>query len=133
MKIFASVLVRALSGASAFFLYGSYKLGQFDSALMTMHELIAAETSFARARTERGYTCDLPELLKNSRSEGATQLTASGQRSGYLFEIRGCMNRFDGEPNVVYEIIARPHRGGGNLCADRSGRVSFYDAKCDQK
>ena len=127
------MLILALGGAFAYFLYGSYKLGQFDSALMTTHELVAAETSFVKAHPERGYTCDLAELLKNSRSNGARQLAASGKRSGYLFEIRGCMKHFDGEPNVVYEIIARPHRGGGNLCADQSGRVRFYDENCDQK
>lgn len=53
MKIFASVPILALGGASAFFLYGSYKLGQFDSALMTMHELIAADRASLAAKAKQ--------------------------------------------------------------------------------
>jgi len=135
MKIFfACFLVVGVIAAIAYYLHGSYLLGQFDFAIATTHELVAAETNFAKAHPDRGYTCDLSQLTKESAQfEGAQTLNRSGQRSGYSFVINGCEKRTDGKPNITYEIIARPLRGSGNVCADQTGRVWFYDAKCDQE
>jgi hypothetical protein len=64
---------------------------------------------------------------------GAQTLGRSGQRSGYSLVIKGCEKHINGKGNTTYEIIARPLRGSGNVCADQTGRVWFYDAKCDQE
>jgi hypothetical protein len=135
MKIFfACFLVVGVIAAIAYYLHGSYLLGQLDSAIATTYELVAAETRFAKAHPDRGYTCDLSQLIKEvAQFEGAQTLGRSGQRSGYSFVIKGCEKHINGKANVTYEIIARPLRGSGNVCADQTGRVWFYDAKCDQE
>ena len=135
MKIFfACFLVVGVIAAIAYHLHGSYLLGQFDSAIATTYELVAAQTRFARAHPDRGYTCDLSQLIKEgAQLEGAQTLGRSGQRIGYSFVIKGCEKHINGKANITYEIIARPLRGSENVCADQTGRVWFYDAICDQE
>ena len=71
MKIFfACFLVVGVIAAIAYHLHGSYLLGQFDSAIATTYELVAAETRFARAHPDRGYTCDLSQLIKEGAQFG---------------------------------------------------------------
>ena len=127
MKIFfACFLVVGVIAAIAYHLHGSYLLGQFDSAIATTYELVAAQTRFARAHPDRGYTCDLSQLIKEgAQLEGAQTLGRSGQRIGYSCVIKGCEKHINGKANITYEIIARPLRGSGNVCGDQTGRVWF--------
>lgn len=80
-----------------FILYGLYRLGQLDSAIVTVRELVAAESRFARSNPKQGYTCNLAELPTDgwileqpkvltktgsamaicSRSEGVRELTGN--------------------------------------------------------
>lgn len=131
-SVFFSFLI-VLVAAVVYHLHGSYLLGQFDSALMTTHKLADAETKFARTHPDRGYTCDLSDLIKeDDQFKEAQSLAKKGERSGYLFVIKGCDKNTTGNGNTTYEIVARPLGGGGNICADQSGRVWFYDTKCDR-
>lgn len=133
-KTISISLLIVLVAAVVYHLHGSYLLGQFDSALMTTHELAAAETKFAKTHPDRGYTCDLSELIKeDDHFKEAHSLSTKGQRSGYSFLIKGCDKDTTGNVTTTYEIVARPLGGGGNICADQSGRVWFYDPKCDQE
>jgi hypothetical protein len=127
MKIFfACFLVVGVFAAIAYYLHGLYLLGEFDSAIATTHELIAAETNFAKAHPDRGYSCDLSQLIKEgAQFEGAPTLGRSGHQSGYSFVIKGCGEDINGKANITYEIIARPLRGSGNVCGDQTGRVWF--------
>ena len=101
---------------------------------MTTHKLADAETRFARTRPDRGYTCVLSELIKeDDLFKEAQSLAKRGDQSGYSFVIKGCDKDATENGNTTYEIVARPLGGGGNICADQSGRVWFYDPKCDQE
>jgi hypothetical protein len=83
MKIFfACFLVVGVIAAIAYYLHGLYLLGQFDSAIATMHELIAAETNFAKAHSDRGYTCDLSQLIVVLRREMRTRVMWTFKRLG---------------------------------------------------
>jgi len=55
--LFASLRI-GLVAALAYYLHGLCALGQFDSAIMTTHELAAAE-KFATAHPDQSYTSDL--------------------------------------------------------------------------
>ena len=121
-----------------FILQGLYRLGEPDSAIVTVRELVAAEARFAKSHPKQGYTCNLAELPTDGWIlERPKVRTKSGQRNGYSFEIRGCQ-KGTGKPNPAYEIIARPlhdgdPHGGDNVCADQSGIVRFSERWCDHE
>jgi hypothetical protein len=114
---------------------GLYRLGQLDSAIGRVHHLVAAETRFAQSHPERGYTCDLAELVSAAWSNDRSKMSLieSGRLQGYSFEIGGCQAGAVGKPNSTYQIVARPMHSGDKVCADQSGVVRFYDARCDQR
>ena len=63
-------------------------LGFVDSAIGQVRVISAAQTQFAKAHPELGYTCTLSHL---PRSEEVTRLLARDRvDNGYAFEIIGC-------------------------------------------
>jgi hypothetical protein len=95
-------------------------LGYVDSAIVRVRAISEAETQFARAHPQSGYTCTLPELPRN---EGIARVVVQGYiDSGYAFEIVGCEKTEVGKPNSTYHITARPlHSGQPAFCSDPSG------------
>lgn len=126
----------ALALVLGFILHGLYRLAELDSAIVTVREIVDAETRFAKSNPMQGYTCNLAELPTDG---GILEqaLAKTGQRNGYSFEIRGCQ-KIHGKPNSSYRIVARPlhdsdPRGRDNVCADQSGIVRFSGPSCDHE
>ena len=103
-----------------YYVRGSLMLGYIDSAIGRVREISEAETQFARAHPQSGYTCALSELPRN---EGITRVVSQGYiDNGYTFEIVGCEKTELGKPNSIYDITARPlHSGQPAFCSDPSG------------
>jgi len=95
-------------------------LGYVDSAIGRVRAISEAETQFARAHPQSGYTCILSELPRN---EGIARVVAQDYiDNGYAFEIVGCERTEVGKPNSTYHITARPlHSGQPAFCCEPSG------------
>ena len=81
-------------------------LGYVDSAILRVRLVSDAETQFAKAHPELGYTCTLSELPRSDVI--ARLLTKDRIDNGYAFEIIGCQAGAPGNPNSTYYITARP-------------------------
>lgn len=96
------------------------------SAVASVRTLVIAETSYAGAHPERGYTCSLSDLAADQSNVDAL---ATGQKSGYAFELTGCTPATEGGANVKYQVVAYPVRenqtGKRAFCADESGVVKM--------
>ena len=101
---------------------GLWMLGNVDSAIVRVRAVATAETEFAKAHPELGYTCTLSQL---PRSEGITRLLAKDRiDNGYAFEIVGCQAIATQKPNLTYYVTARPlHSEQPAFCSDPSGTV----------
>jgi hypothetical protein len=99
---------------------GLMMLGFVDSAIFRVRVISAAETQFAKAHPDFGYTCTLSQL---PRSEEITRLLAQNRNdNGYGFEIIGCQAAVPEKPNATYYVTARPlHTGQPAFCSDQSG------------
>jgi hypothetical protein len=99
---------------------GLMMLGFVDSAIGRVHVISAAETQFAMAHPELGYTCTLSQL---PRRDEITRLLAQNQiENGYAFEIVGCHAAAPEKPNETYYVMARSlHSGQPAFCSGRSG------------
>jgi hypothetical protein len=95
-------------------------LGFVDSAIGRVRAIYAAETQFAKAHPDLGYTCTLSQL---PRSEEITRLLAKNRiDNGYAFEIIGCQALLPEKPNAMYSVTARPlHMGQPAFCSNQSG------------
>jgi hypothetical protein len=99
------------------------------SAVGSMHILVIAEVGYAGSRPEAGYTCTLADLAGAGLIDAKL---ASGQKSGYVFELFGCTSSENGGKNVKYRVVAYPltrnTTGTRAFCADESTVV-----KTDEK
>jgi hypothetical protein len=94
-------------------------LGYLDSAIVSMRALVDAETQFARAHPEVGYTCTLSVL---PGGEPVAGLVKNSTRNGYTFEISGCRTHTAKHPNLTYQVTARPNNAKmPAFCSDESG------------
>jgi len=101
---------------------GLMMLGYVDSAILRVRVVSDAETQFAKAHPELGYTCTLSELPRSDVI--ARLLTKDRIDNGYAFEIIGCQAGAPGNPNSTYYITARPLLSEQPaFCSDRSGIV----------
>jgi competence protein ComGC len=96
------------------------------SAVASVRMLVIAESSYATAHPDRGYTCSLADLAADqSNVDGLV----SGQKRGYAFELTGCMAAAEGGANAKYQVVAYPVRvnqtGTRAFCADESGVVKI--------
>ncbi len=120
LMVVAAIAV-SIFGYFAFrWMQGWMMLGFVDSAIGRVRALSAAETEFAKAHPELGYTCALSKL---PRSEEITRLLAQNRiDNGYAFEIIGCQATAPEKPNATYYVAARPlHTGQPAFCSDQSG------------
>jgi hypothetical protein len=111
---------------------GLMTLGNVDSAISRLRVISAAETQFAKAYPELGYTCALSQL---SRSEEITRLFAQNRiDNGYAFEIIGCQAAASHKPNATYYVTASPlHTGQPAFCSDQSGIIMFDEGGSVEK
>ena len=86
-----------------------------------MVAVVTAETEFAKAHPDKGYTCAMSEL---PQSELVARLTSNGVDNGYSFKIIGCRDLASENPNSTFHLTARPlHSGFPAFCSDSSGVV----------
>jgi hypothetical protein len=93
------------------------------SASQIVRQLVAAETSFAAEHPEKGYSCDLHDVVSSGDLNSAI---ATGPRYGYSFALQNC-GAPASAPNSKFEVVAYPIRfnqtGRRTFCADQSGVV----------
>lgn len=97
------------------------------AAISDLRIIVNAETAFEAKYPLVGYTCDLRKL----QSEGLIDdPLASGNKSGYIFELSGCMASSSGMVHL-YQLTATPADPGRSgqraFCTDQSGEIR-YDA-----
>lgn len=99
------------------------RLGYVDSAMGTLRTLLAAETKFAQAHPDIGYTCTLSGLPLDGLTVGFDE---RGRRNAYAFEISGCRAGNAQPPNAKYQLTARPLVSDvPAYCADQSGILKY--------
>jgi len=105
----------------------SMRLGYVDSAIGSMRTLVAAETKYAQAHPEVGYTCSM-SALPSDEFKIVEQLR-NGTRNGYAFQIGGCQVAHAKRPNEKYQLTARPLlKGMPAYCSDQSGIVKYDES-----
>jgi type II secretory pathway pseudopilin PulG len=92
-----------------------------SSAAASVRTLNTAEVSYAAAHPDAGYTCSLSDLSSLIDSN-----LASGQKSGYVFQLSGC-TAGEGGAIAKYQVVAYPvtknNTGTRAFCSDESGVV----------
>jgi type IV pilus assembly protein PilA len=92
-----------------------------SSAAGSVRILVAAEIAYAAAHPVAGFTCNLSDLARAGLIESRL---ASGQRSGYAFELLDCSASSNGGANVKYRVTAYPlqpyQTGTRSFCSDES-------------
>jgi len=97
-----------------------------SSAAASVRTLVAAETTYSTAHSDKGFTCALADL-RNDRIIDET--LASGSKSGYVFEVLGCKAENPEGPNTQFQVIAYPIKTGGTgtkaFCSDQTNVVRY--------
>ena len=95
-----------------------------SSAVSLLRTVVAAESTYAAAHPERGFTCSLSDLTEPQLIDHSL---ASGQKNGYAFELTNCLAETAGGPNAKYQVVAYPLRmnqtGVRAFCSDESAVV----------
>jgi hypothetical protein len=98
--VVAAIAISILGYFAFIWMRGMMMLGFVDSAILRVRVISAAETQFAKAHPELGYTCALSQL---PRSGEITRLLAQNRiDNGYAFEIIGCQVTAPYKPNGTY-------------------------------
>ncbi len=126
LKVLMVVAAIAVEIFACRWMRGLMMLGFVDSAIGRVRVISAAETLFAKAHPDFGYTCSLSQL---PRREEITRLLAQNRiDNGYTFEIIGCQAPVPDKPNTTYYVTARPlHAGQPAFCTDQSGVLMSDD------
>jgi hypothetical protein len=94
------------------------------AAVAGVRTLIVAETSYASAHPDTGYTCSLSDLAGDHL---INRELARGRKTGYDFELSGCSAAAAGGTVTKYQIVAYPvvrnQTGVRAFCSDESGVV----------
>ena len=95
-----------------------------SSAVAEVHQIVASEVTYSTDHPQEGFTCSLPALEKAGLLSAPL---ASGQRTGYAFELTGCTPGADGGANTKYQVVAYPVRlnqtGVRAFCSDESAVI----------
>jgi type IV pilus assembly protein PilA len=86
------------------------------SAIGGVRTIMTAEIAYATAHPDAGFTCSLSDL---STEHLISSQLASGQRTGYVFELRNCIPEAASEANAHFQAVAYP------LKANQSGVRAF--------
>jgi type IV pilus assembly protein PilA len=96
------------------------------SVVASVRTLGIAEIGYATSHPDQGYTCSLSDLAATQSSVGSL---GTGQKSGYVFELTGCIPGTEGGANVKYQVVAYPLRanqtGTRVFCSDESGVIKM--------
>jgi hypothetical protein len=88
------------------------------------HQLITAEHQYAARFPANGFTCDLHQL---AQARTIDRVLASGERSGYRYELGGC----SGSLIAHFTVSAVPINAGTTVefvfCANESGVLWYAD------
>ncbi len=134
MRLKLSVVLGSLTliVAGWIFLSRFIRLGYVDSAIGSMRTLVAAETKYAQAHPEVGFTCSM-SALPNDEFKIVEQLR-NGIRNEYAFQIGGCQVAEPKLPNAKYQSMARPLlKGMPAYCSNQSGIVKYDEGGSVQK
>ena len=85
-----------------------------------------AETSFAKAHTDVGFTCSLADLAGQSSELGIDHKISSGVYNGYKINLAGCQ----GKPAGSFQISLKPASSGAAgkaYCVDATQNVRVSD------
>ena len=103
-----------------------------SSAVAAVRTLITVEMSYSESHPTAGYTCKLSDLNELIDSQ-----LASGQKSGYTFELQGCTADVQDGPNVKFQVVAYPvkanNTGKRAFCSDESTVVKVDAAGSPQQ
>ena len=92
-----------------------------SSAVGSVRTLNTAEISYSATHADVGFTCSLSDLSNLIDSK-----LASGQKSGYVFELSGCTPG-EGGAMVKYQVVAYPitqnTSGTRAFCSDESAVI----------
>jgi hypothetical protein len=104
---------------------GLMKLGYVDSAIVRVRAVATAETEFAKAHPDLGYTCTLSQL---PHDDLIARLANEPKENGYTFGIAGCQAADPKKPNSMYYVTARPlHPWLPAFCSGPSGVIRYDD------
>lgn len=114
------------------------------SAVAGVRTIVTAEIAYSSTYDKKGFACKLEQLGPPPGSSGAAPSTenfgsfidsglASGEKSGYKFELRNCKAPAPGEPVDTFEVTAVPTQPGTTgsrlFCADQTAVVRFKPPK----
>jgi len=95
-----------------------------SSAVGSMRTVATAEITYATLHPGQGYTCSLSDLAE---AQSITGPLATGQKSGYVFELTDCSAGTEGATIAKYHVVAYPVRvnqsGVRAFCSDESGVI----------
>lgn len=98
-----------------------------SSAVATVRTITTAQISYWGEHPETGYACSLSTL---SEAQKIDNTLASGQRSGYRFEITGCEAEIQGGATTKYKLVAYPitanQTGLRSFCSDESAVIKQH-------
>lgn len=98
-----------------------------SAAAASVRTILTAQVSYSESHPESGYACSL-SALGDAQMIGSD--LASGQKSGYRFEIRGCEAETPGVPNRKYQVAAYPitanQTGNRSFCSDESAVIKQH-------
>lgn len=104
-----------------------------SSGIGWLRVISTAELAYSQTYPQVGFTCSLASLGPppagapiSERASGLIDaVAASGQKSGYRIQLRGC----DGPPAQHYQVFTEPlpSRGAGQkaFCSDQSGVIRY--------
>jgi len=91
-----------------------------SSAVASIRTINTAEISYSGEHPAAGYTCALSDLGQYLSGD-----LASGQKSGYKFELSACSAGQEGVAGAKYQVVAYPanlnQTGVRAFCSDESG------------
>jgi type IV pilus assembly protein PilA len=97
-----------------------------SSAAGAVRVLLAAEMAYASSHPEGGYSCALSDLAAAGLIDSSL---ASGQKSGYKFELLGCRAGGGAKANKEFRVVAYPlvrqQTGTRAFCSGESAVVKF--------
>ena len=93
-----------------------------SSAVASVRTINVAEISYSSQHQDLGFTCSLSDLTSLIDSN-----VASGQKSGYTFQLTGCSAGTEGGAIVKYQVVAVPvnrnQTGIRAFCSDESAVI----------
>lgn len=104
-----------------------------SSALAAVRTINTAQMAYSESHPEAGYACSLSAL---GDAQMIDSVLASGQKSGYRFEIKECEAETQGGPNKKYQVVAYPitayQTGDRAFCSDESAVIKQHSGGSGQ-